>query len=141
MSSSAPPPAGPGAGPLGPSAKKDPQARGVLKWGLLGCAVLSVVALVGMVLFLRKAPQLVESLLGATEAQVVAAIVAEVPSQDREAFRTEYAAFVATAKSGSANPKAIQGLKKKIVEALKDERVDVEELRGLTDHLRSMPKP
>jgi uncharacterized protein HemY len=94
-----------------------------------------------MVLFLRKAPQLVETLLGATEAQVVAAIVAEVPAQDREAFRLEYAAFVATAKSGKAKPDAIQDLQKKIVEALKDERVDAKELRGLTDHLRSMPKP
>ena len=141
MSSSVPPPVGPGDAPIGPSGTRDPQARGVLKWGLLGCAVLSVVAIVGMVLFLRKAPQIVETLLGATEAQVVAAIEPEVPAADREAFRTEYAAFVATARSGKAKPDAIQGLQTRIVEALKDGRVNGEELRGLTDHLRSMPKP
>ena len=140
MSSSAPSPTAPGASPTGPPEAADPQGRGCMKWGLLGCAVLSVVAIVGMVLFLRKAPQLVETLLGATEAQVVAAIEAGVPAAEREAFKTEYAAFVATAKAGKARPEEIQALQKKIVEALKDDRVNAEELRALTEHLRSMPK-
>ena len=141
MSSSAPPPIVPGAPSNAPAEAKDPQSRGCMKWGLVGCAGLSVVAIVGMVLFLRRAPQLMEKLLGATEAQVVAAMEAEVPAAEREAFRTEYAAFVVTARSGKAKPDAIQGLQTKIVEALKDGRVNAEELRGLTEHLRSMPKP
>jgi hypothetical protein len=111
-----------------------------MKWGLVGCAGLSVVAIIGMVLFLRKAPQIMETLLGATESQVVAAIEADVPAAEREAFRLEYAAFVATAKAGKAQPESIQAFQKKIVEALKDNRVDGEELRGLTAHLRSMPR-
>jgi hypothetical protein len=111
-----------------------------MKWGLVGCAGLSVIAIIGMVFFLRKAPQLMETLLGATEAQVVAAIAAEVPAADREAFRMEYAAFVATAKAGKARPEAIQKLQARIAEALKDHTVTAEELHSLTEQLRSMPK-
>jgi hypothetical protein len=140
MSSAAPPPVVPGDGPIGPSGAKDPASRGCLRWGLVGCAGLSVIAIVGMVLFMRRAPQLMETLLGATEAQVVAALEAEVPAAEREAFRMEYAAFVATAKAGRAKPDEIQALQAKIVGALKDSRVTAEELRGITDHLRSMPK-
>ena len=49
-------------------------------------------------------------------------------------------AFVATAKAGKAKPDDIQGLQKKIASALEDDRVTGEELKGLTEHLRSMPK-
>ena len=111
-----------------------------MKWGLVGCAVLSLVAIAGMVLFLRRAPQLMETLLGATEAQVVAAIVPEVPAAEREAFRTEYAAFVAAAKAGKAKPEGIHAIQKKIVAALADNSVNAEELRAITDALRAMPK-
>jgi hypothetical protein len=140
MSSAAPPPVVPGEGLLGPSGTKDPESRGCMKWGLLGCAVLSLVAIAGMVLFLRRAPQLMETLLGATEAQVVAAIAPEVPAGERDAFRTEYAAFVAAAKAGKAKPDGIQAIQKRIVEALQDNRVNAEELRAITDALRAMPK-
>ena len=140
MSSAAPPPIVPGDGSLGPSGTKDAESRGCMKWGLVGCAVLSLVAIAGMVLFLRRAPQLMETLLGATEAQVVAAIAPEVPAAEREAFRTEYAAFVAAAKAGKAKPEGIHAIQKKIVEALQDDRVNAEELRAITDALRAMPK-
>ena len=140
MSSAAPPPIVPGDGSLGPSGTKESESRGCMKWGLVGCAVLSLVAIAGLVLFLRRAPQLMETLLGATEAQVVAAIVPEVPAGEREAFRREYAAFVAAAKAGKAKPEAIHAIQRKIVEALRDNRVDAEELRAITDALRAMPK-
>jgi len=140
MSSTPPPPISPGDAPAAIREEKDARPGGVLKWGLVGCAGLSVLLIIGMVLFLRKAPQLMESLLGATESQVVAAIAAEVPAADREAFRTEYAAFVETAKAGKAKPDDIQALQKKIVAALEDRTVSREELKGLTEHLRSMPK-
>ena len=140
MSSPTPPPFGPGGTPEAAPGAPDAPARGILKWGLVGCAGLSVLAIVGMVLFLRRAPQLMESLLGATESRVAAAIEKEVPEAEREAFRLEYAAFVATAKAGKAKPDDIQGLQKKIASALEDDRVTGEELKGLTEHLRSMPK-
>lgn len=130
----------PGGAPFPPPAAADAPARGCMRWGLVGCAVLSVVAIAGMVLFLRKAPRIMEQLLGATEAQVVAAIEREVPEAEREAFRREYAAFVETAKAGKAKPDEIQKLQTRIVAALKDERVSAEELKGLTEQLRSMPK-
>ncbi len=141
MSSSDPSPIAPGSEPIGPSGAKDAESRGCMKWGLVGCAGLSVVAIIGMVLFLRKAPQLMETLLGATEAQVVAAIAPEVPAAEKEAFRKEYAGFVETAKAGKARPEEIQALQKKILEALKDGSVGPEELRGLTEQLRSMTRP
>jgi hypothetical protein len=109
-----------------------------MRWGLVGCAVLSVLAVVGLVLFMRKAPQLMETLLSATEAQVVSAIAREVPEEDRTAFRTEYAAFVATAKAGGARPERIQEVQQKIVEALKDGSVDAAELRAITERLRAV---
>jgi len=133
----APVPAG---APLPPASAADAPARGCMRWGLVGCALLSVVAIAGMVLFLRKAPRIMEQLLGATEAQVVAAIEKEVPEAEREAFRLEYAAFVETAKAGKAKPEDIQKLQAKIVAALKDDKVSSEELKGLTEQLRSMPK-
>ena len=140
MSSAAPPPIVPGDGPFLPSGTKDSESRGCMKWGLVGCAVLSLVAIAGMVLFLRRAPQLMETLLGATETQVVSAIAPEVPAADRDAFRTEYAAFVAAAKAGKAKPEGIHAVQKKIVEALQDNRVNAEELRAITEALRAMPK-
>lgn len=140
MSTAAPPPIIPGDGSLGPLGTKDPESRGCMKWGLVGCAVLSLVAIAGMVLFLRRAPQLMESLLGATEAQVVSAIAPEVPAADRDAFRREYAAFVAAAKAGKAKPEGIHSVQKKIVEALQDDRVNAEELQTITEALRAMPK-
>ena len=130
----------PGAAAFPPRAAADVPARGCMRWGLVGCAVLSVVAIGVMVLFLRMAPRIMEQLLGATEAQVVAAIEKEVPEAEREAFRLEYAAFVETAKAGKAKPDEIQKLQTKIVAALKDEKVSAEELKGLTEQLRSMPK-
>ncbi|MFN7987164.1 MAG: hypothetical protein U0529_06805 [Thermoanaerobaculia bacterium] len=139
MSSAAPPPPAPGDGP-GSRFGKDPATGGCMRWGLVGCAALSVLAIVGMVLFMRKAPQLMESLLGATEAQVVAAIAGEVPEADRRAFRMEYAAFVATAKAGEAKPDEIQAVQRKIVDALRDNRVDSAELRGITEQLRAVKK-
>ena len=139
MSSTPPPPISPG-GPAATREEKDARPGGVLKWGLVGCAGLSVLLIVGMVLFLRKAPQLMESLLGATESKVLSAIAAEVPAAEREAFRKEYAVFVETAKTGKAKPDDIQGLQKKIVASLEDRTVSGEELKGLTEHLRSMPK-
>jgi hypothetical protein len=140
MSSAVPPPIVPGDVSLGPPGNKDAGSRGCMKWGLVGCAVLSLVAIAGMVLFLRRAPQLMETLLGATQAQVVAAIAPEVTAGEREAFEKEYAAFVAAAKAGKARPEGIHGIQKKIVEALKDNRVNAEELRAITDALRAMPK-
>ena len=140
MSSAAPPPIVPGAGFLRPSGEKDAESRGCMKWGLVGCAVLSLVAIAGMVLFLRRAPQLMETLLGATETQVVAAMAPEVTPAEREAFRTEYAAFVAVAKAGKAKPEGIHTIQKKIVEALQDGRVNAEELRAISDALRALPK-
>jgi chorismate mutase len=63
-----------------------------------------------------------------------------VPAADRDAFRGEYAAFVAAAKAGKAKPEGIHAVQKKIVEALQDNRVNAEELRAITDALRAMPK-
>ena len=140
MSSTAPPPIVPGEGPFLPSGTKDPASRGCMKWGLVGCAVLSLVAIAGVVLFLRRAPQLMETLLGATQTQVVSAIAPEVPAAERDAFRTEYAAFVAAAKAGKAKPEGIHAVQKKIVVALQDNRVNAEELRAITEALRAMPK-
>lgn len=141
MSSAAPHPSVSGDGSRPPSGGKDGESRGCMKLGFVGCALLSLVAIAGLVLFLRRAPQLMETLLGATEAQVVAAIAPEVPAAEREAFRTEYAAFVAAAKAGKAKPEGIHAVQQKIVEALKDGRADAEELRAITDALRAMPKP
>lgn len=140
MSSTAPDPIVPGRGPATTPGGDDAPVRGCMKWGLAGCAVLSVVAIVGIVLFMRKAPQLMETLLGATEAQVVSAIASEVSAEEKEAFRREYAAFVVAAREGRARPESIQRLQKGILDALKDGRVDAEELRGLTEQLRAMPK-
>lgn len=129
----------PSGAPVAPPAADVP-ARGCMRWGLVGCALLSVVAIAGMVLFLRKAPRIMEQLLGATEAQVVAAIEKEVPEAEREAFRLEYDAFIETAKAGKARPDDIQKLQAKIVAALKDNKVSEEELKGLTEQLRSIRK-
>ncbi len=141
MSSAAPPPVAPGDAPPGAASAPDAPARGCMKWGLVGCAALSLVAIAGMVLFLRKAPQLMETLLGATESQVLAALEPDVPAEEREAFRRAFAGFVETAKAGEAKPAAIQELQEGIVGALQDGRVSGEELRGLTERLRSVPKP
>ena len=140
MNSAAPAPIVPGDGLWGPSGTRDPESRGCMKWGLVGCAVLSLVAIAGIVLFLRRAPQMMETLLGATEAQVVTAIAPEVPAGERDAFRAEYAAFVAAAKAGKAKPEGIHAVQKKIVGALEDGSVNAEELRAITEALRAMPK-
>jgi hypothetical protein len=132
----APPPLpGPAVGAAAPV--RDPAISGCLKWGLVGCSALAVVLIVGLILFLRKAPELMDRLLGAAGDQVVAAAAPEVTAQQKEDFHAAFREFVEGAKAQRVKPEQIRGLQSQIVEALRDGKITPEELKSLTEALRS----
>lgn len=114
-----------------------PPPSGCLRWGLVGCLFLSILAIVGMVLFLRKAPELIDRLLAGPATRVLEAAEPGVPAAEKEAYRTASELFVAGAKSGKVTPDAIRDVQRRTLEALGDGKVTREELQGLTAALRS----
>ena len=136
MSEPAPPPPPPP--PLQPSAAGfpppgEPKSRsGCLKWGLVGCAALSVLLIVGLVFVGYKAKGLLGWALGKIETQVVASCDAEVTDAEKEAFRKAFASFAAGAQKGTTSAERVQGFQKKAMAALGDGTVSPAELKELT---------
>lgn len=131
----------PGATPFPPgfptaSQKAEASRAGCLKWGLVGCAALSVVLIVGLVFLGTRARSLMDWAMGKLSDQVLALATSEVSSADREAFRAAYSDFTEKAKTGKVEPQKIRELQSKVTAAVGDGRVTPEELRDLTAFVR-----
>ncbi len=110
----------------------DTRRSGVLKWGLVGCALLSAVLIVALVVVGMRARSILGWALAKVEGQVTAACAPEVSDADKEAFRQAFGRFVESAKEGKTTPEEIRAFQKKTLEALSDGRVTRDELVALT---------
>ena len=114
-----------------------PEGRGCLKWGLVGCLGLSVILIAGLLLFARKAPQLIERLLSAASEQVISSAAPDVTPQEKADYSQAFWNFSEAAKAGRVKPERIRDLQLKTAEALRDGTVSREELRGLVEVLKA----
>jgi hypothetical protein len=112
-----------------PSEKRE---RGCAKWGLFGCAGISVVLIAGLVLFMRKAPEILDRVFAGTAEQVVVTATPDVTPEEKEAFRKAYASFAAKAREGRVQVDGIQTVQQRVLEALADGKVTAPEIRELT---------
>jgi hypothetical protein len=117
-------------GPLDLSA--DEKRSGCLKWGLVGCAALSVLLIAGLVVLGLKARGLLTWALDTMEGQVVAACTSEVTLEEKKAFREAFDGFSSNAKGTTPSPEKMRRLQQKVMTALSDGKVTPDELRELT---------
>jgi hypothetical protein len=110
---------------------------GCLKWGLVGCAGVSVLVIVGLLFVLSNAKKLMGLAFEKIGDQVVAAAAPEVTPAEKERFRTSLAAFAERAKSGKVPPAVVQAWQTRVTGALADGRVTGDEIRGLTAWLET----
>lgn len=116
-----------------PEPKPAAGAPGFLKWGLVGCAGLSLVLIVGLVLLGTKARDILGGLMDQMESQIVAVCAPEVTPAEKEAFRASWKEFTARAKAGKVDRQALTAFREKTSAALADGKVTPEEIRDLTE--------
>ncbi len=104
----------------------------VLRWGLVGCTLVSAVLIVSLVVLGMKARSILVWALARVEDQVMAGSAPEVTPAERQAFRDSYAGFVDRAKSGKMPPEEIRAFQKRVMEVMADGKITPEELRVLT---------
>ncbi len=114
---------------------------GLLKWGLVGCGVLSAVLIVGLVLVGMKARTMMQWALGKMEEQTLQSCTPDVTQAEREAFKAAYAGFVARASQGKVPVEKMTAFRTKIMAAIRDGKVTPDELRDLTLSVGENPPP
>ncbi len=133
MNDAVPPPPPPPTAPGFPPEGAAPARRsGCLKWGLIGCAGLSVLLVVGLVVLGYKARGLLGWALSTMERQVVASCEAGVTAEEKKAFEDAVRALSEEARTGKVNPERIQAFQRRATGALSDGKVSPEEIRELT---------
>ncbi len=123
--------------PLQPEAGK---SGGCLKGGLIGCAVLSILLIVGLVFLGLKARKLMDWAMGVMGDRVLAAATAEVTPGQKADFQRALEPFAEGAKSGKVGPDRIRDFQTKATDALADGKVTPEELKGLQENLERAVK-
>ena len=127
------PPEGPaGVVQVPQSADRPPASRGCLKWGLVGCAGLSVLLIAGLVFFATKAKSFLDSTLRDKGREIVAKAAPEVSEEEKETFRKAYDRFVERAKAGQVGFSRMTSYTSKSDRALADGKITPEEIRELT---------
>ena len=115
-----------------PREPADGRRPGCLRFGLVGCALLSAALIVLLIVLSMKAKSLVGWLLARVGDQVVAASAPEVTPAEKREFQEAFERFAARASSGGSSAEEIKAFQRKAAEALSDGTVTAEELRGLT---------
>jgi hypothetical protein len=139
-----PPPSGLPPAPLEPGATPFPRdrgtkGRGCLKWGLIGCAGISVIVIVGLLLLGSKAKSFLDSTLTKKGEEVVLRATPEVTAEEKTAFREAYRGFIDGAKEGRVPIGRMTSFTSKSDAALSDGSITPEEIRDLTDEVRQAP--
>jgi hypothetical protein len=129
---SPPPPIEPGVATFPTPTEKIGTSRGCFKWGLIGCAGLSVVVIVGLVLLGTKAKGFLDSKLREKGQEIVAKATPDVTDADKTAFQNAYAAFIERAKGGRVPIGRMTSFTSKSDQALADEKITPEEIHDLT---------
>lgn len=117
--------------------ERAPASRGCLKWGLVGCAGLSVLLIAGLVFFATKAKSFLDSTLRDKGREVLAKTAPEVTDEEKEAFRKAYDTFVERAKAGRVGFSRMTSYTSKADRALADGKITPEEIRDLTNEVQA----
>lgn len=134
------PPLAPGIPPPGVIPPSRPRGSGFLRWGLVGCAGLSLVLIVSLVFLGTKARTLLGWALDQTRTQVLGCCTAEVTPEERRRFEEAFAAFSARTRAASVKPEALGKFRDAMTAAASDGKVTPEELRELTAVAREAAK-
>jgi hypothetical protein len=121
-----------------PAATSAPRS-GCLKWGLVGCGILSAFLIVGLVLVGMKARSMMEWALVKMEDQTLAATTPDVTPEQRTAFQRAFAGFVEQAKQGKVSVDRMSSFRTKLMAAVADGKVTPDELRELTAAVEEPP--
>ena len=109
---------------------------GCLRWGLLGCAGLSVLMIIGLMFLTMRAKSLIGWAFERLEGQVIAASAPGVTPAQKEEFKSAMKAFVEKARDGKAATGNIQKFQGEVMDSVKDGRVTAEEMEKLTRVLK-----
>jgi hypothetical protein len=121
--------------------QENEKKAGCLKWSLVGCALLSVLLIIGLVWMTMKAKNIIGWALDQLESQVTASAEPGIPAQEKEAFHQAMVSFVEKAKAGKVDAKDIQDFQKKCLESVRDGKVTSQELSALTSAAKAATKP
>jgi len=125
--------------PLPPRLEVDDKS-GCMKWGLVGCAGLSVVLIVGLMVLGSKAGSMMDWAIHRLTDQVVAVASPAVTPQDREAYHAAVEGFAERSRQGKVDTERMAAFRKKTLDALADGTVTPDELHGLTAQLQELSK-
>ena len=114
----------------------DAKRSGCLSWGLVGCAGASVVVIVGLVLLMSNARQMMGWALTKLEDSVMIGCTADVTAAERTEFRAAFGRFRDAATESKVTPEQVKEIQEKASIAVADGRVTPEEIRNLTAALK-----
>ena len=120
-----------------PDPLREAPRSGCLKWGLVGCAGASVLAIVGLVFLMTNAKSMMDWAFDRMSDQVFAACTADVTPDEKNAFRAAIKEFGEKAKAGKVKPDQVGAFQSSELSALSDGKVTPEELRSLTSWLKA----
>ncbi|MEO6324823.1 MAG: hypothetical protein ABIT01_18370 [Thermoanaerobaculia bacterium] len=118
-----------------PPAIPDRTRSGCMKWGLVGCAGLSVIIIVGLIFIGTKG---MDWALGKIQEQILVSATPEVTAEQKAEFRAAYAPFIAKAKKGGIPVEKMSAFRSKMMSTLADSKVTPEELTELTGELKQL---
>jgi hypothetical protein len=113
---------------------------GCMKWGLVGCAGLSALLIVGLMVLGSKAGSMMDWAIHRLTDQVVVLATPAVTPQDREAYHAAVEGFVEKSRQGKVDTKRMAAFRKKTLDAMADGTVTPEEIHALTAQLQELSK-
>ena len=139
MNDTIPPPIDP-ASPMTmpPPNVADRSRSGCMKWGLVGCAGLSVILIVALIFVGTRAGTMMDWALGKIQDQILLSCTPEVTAEQKAEFRAAYAPFIAKAKKGGIPVDKMSAFRTKMMASLADSKVTPEELTELTNGLKQL---
>lgn len=120
--------------PLPPPAEA--KKSGCLSWGLLGCAGASVIVIVGLVLLMSNARQMMGWALTKLEDSVLMGCTSDVAAGDKTEFRAAFSKFRSAATENKVSPAQVKEIQEKVTAAAADSRITPDEIRDLTAALK-----
>jgi hypothetical protein len=138
-SNTIPPPIDPASSmTMPPSIAPESSRSGCMKWGLVGCAGLSVMLIVGLIFVGTRAGTMMDWALTKIQDQILLTCTPEVTAEQKAEFRAAYAPFIAKAKKGGIPAEKMSAFRKEMMAALSDGKVTPEELTELTNGLKQL---
>ena len=138
MNAMPPQPVDPASISMPPSIAPERPRSGCMKWGLVGCAGLSVIIIIGLIFVGTRAGSMLDWALAKVQDQILATCTPEVTVEQKAEFKAAYAPFIAKAKKGGIPAEKMSAFRSRMMAALSDSRVTPEEITDLTSGLKQL---